>query len=587
VLTPAFDHSRRLTGPSRLFPGPAVVLTPLGEAALHTHWHQRHAELVRGLCAELGWPLPQHVAQRHAQGTLLAFSAPPEALFTATEVNEWAWETCLTEAGATGFERLHGFGEHAAAHFVAQAAAELQPARAALRQAAQTHGVSCLEDDEALSLGGGSGSLCWPLTALPAVHEVPWRRLHEVPTLLVTGSNGKTTTVRLLAAIAQAAGLRPGMCTTEGVWLGSGFSHGEALAQGDYAGPAGARTVLRHAAVQAAVLETARGGILRRGLAVSRADVAVVTNVSADHFGEYGIDSLQDIAEVKLAVARVLRPGGALVLNGADEVLMAAAQRLPQAQALFPSGHALFAREFDHPRLIAHRALGAPTAGVSGGELLLQHQGRTVALGGVAALPLALGGVAAHNLENLAAAALAAACAGWPVAAIGQAVQAFGSRPQDNPGRLELRQHNGRTVLIDYAHNPDGLAELLAVARGLPGGAHAPLFLLLGQAGNRDDAALRALARVAAAAQPEQVVIKELPDMLRGRALGDVPAQLRAGLLAEGLAPVRLVQVDDEAQAAWALLHAAPPAALVVLPLHTHAARAQVCAWLDEQARPA
>ena len=158
------------------------------------------------------------------------------------------------------------------------------------------------------------------MSALPSIAEVPWQELRDIPTAIVTGSNGKTTTVRLLAACARAHGWRAGYNCTDGVFLDD-----EVLAMGDYSGPAGARMVMRDRRTEAAILETARGGILRRGIAVSQADAAVVTNVSSDHFGEYGIDDLAGLADVKLAVGAVVKPRGLLVLNADDAQLRAQA----------------------------------------------------------------------------------------------------------------------------------------------------------------------------------------------------------------------------------------------------------------------
>jgi len=555
-----FDDSRRLTGANRWFGGPAVTLTPLGPAADDPQVHAVWAERVRAMCGALGWPDAQPVVERHAAGTLLVFAAPEDLLFTATEVNEWAWERAAAEAGDTAFDLAQDLGERAVPIFAARAAAEGLPALAHLRAAAQAHGLPLLEDDAEVSLGAGSGSRRWPRAALPAVDAVPWGTLHDVPTALVTGSNGKTTTVRLLAAIATAAGLTPGLCSTEGVLVG-----GQLVAPGDYAGPAGAREVLRHAQVQVALLETARGGLLRRGLALRRADVAVVTNISPDHLGEYGIEDADDLAETKLVVAHAVVNGGTLVLNADDATLMAAAERLPHAAT---TRRALFAFDAAHPALLALRAAGGSSCGVSDGQLCLHHGGQRHLLGAVTALPLTLGGAARHNVANLAAAAVAAAALGLPLAAIQATLQTFGAAPQDNPGRLERWSHRGATVLIDYAHNPDGLAQLLAVARALQ---PKRLLLLLGQAGNRDNAAITELARTAAAAAPDLVVIKELPLMLRGRAPGEVTALLAAVLPAE-----RTVIEPDEEAAALLLLAAAGPGDVVVLPIHTAAVRASL-----------
>ena len=195
-------------------------------------------------------------------------------------------------------------------------------------------------------------------------------------------------------------------------------------------------------------------------------------------------------------------------------------------------------------------------------------------------------GAAAFNVENLAAAALAAAVVGWPLAAVKQVLSTFGCQSDDNPGRLQRFEHRGATVLVDYAHNPDGLAQLLAVARKLlasrpRAGAGARLGLLLGQAGNRNDLAIAELARVAAGFGPDQVLIKELPQMLRGRAAGSVSALIEQALLQAGMPPGSLARVDDEEAAAQQLLNWARPGDVVVLPLHTTAVRERVLSLLQ------
>ncbi len=576
-----FDDSRRLTGPNRWYASTAVTLTPLGSAAQDKAAHTRWAARVQLACAHLGWPAPQPRVLPGVREPLLLFAAPDDVLFTATEVNEWAWERSAAEAGGDalqGYDLAQDLGDDATALavFAQRAAAEQRPAQRALQTAAAARGLPVFIDDEALSIGAGSGSRTWPLSALPAIDDMPWPALHDVPTAIVTGSNGKTTTVRLLAAIAAAAGVPAGYCCTEGV-----FVEGRALDSGDYSGPAGARAVLRHAAVQLAVLETARGGLMRRGLAVARADAAVVTNVSADHLGEYGIAGVEDIAEAKLVVARALLDGtlvrgGTLVLNGGDAVLMAVAARTPHVQALFAAGRvALFARDDEHPALVAARQSGGSTCGVRAGRLWWSHGGSVTDLGAVADLPLTLGGAAPHNTENIAAAVLAAHALGLPETAIRHTLNTFGAQAQDNPGRLERWAHGGATVLIDYAHNPDGLAQLLAVARALMsvGLAGARLGLLLGQAGNRDDAAIIDLARTAAAGRPDRIVIKELPEMLRGRPLGAVPGLIEATLRAAGFDAGRITLQPDEEAAAHALLAWAQPGDVLVLPIHTKAVR--------------
>jgi cyanophycin synthetase len=250
----SFEDSRRLTGANRFCGGPAVVLVPLGPAAEDGATQGRWLAHVHLMCQALGWPAPLPRVFAHAGGVMLAFAAPPLALFTATEVNEWAWERAAASHAqqlAAQFDLAQPsceFGTQAVAHFAARAAAERSPPLQKLFAEALPLGLPCVLDDDCLSIGEGRGTVVYPRAALPLPMDVPWARLHAVPKVLVSGSNGKTTTTRLLAAIVRAAGLTPGLCGTEGVVVGT-----QTLADGDYAGPAGARLVLRDKRVDVAL----------------------------------------------------------------------------------------------------------------------------------------------------------------------------------------------------------------------------------------------------------------------------------------------------------------------------------------------
>jgi UDP-N-acetylmuramyl tripeptide synthase len=549
------------------------VLEALPPGAALPAVRERWAVLVAAMAARLGWPAGPVVARIHASGASLALAAPEDQLYTATEVNEWAWLRALEERGITfpaPFAPGHpavGDEASAAATLRALAAEEARPSLSLLLAEARRRNLPATLDETVLSLGAGRGHRAWALDSLPPPADVSWAGLHAIPTALVTGSNGKTTTVRLLAALAAAHGWTPGHCCTDGIVVG-----GEVVDTGDWSGPGGARKVLRDARVEAAILESARGGILRRGLAVDRATVAVVTNVGADHFGEYGIHSLEDLADAKLVVARAIGPDGLLVLNADDPVLAARAGALE-----CPLGW--FALDAAHPRLAAHRAAGGATCGVRDGRLHLHWRGADHDLSAVAAMPLSAGGHAAYNIANLAGAALAAAGLGIAPAALAPVLAAFGAARGDNPGRLETWRFQGLTVFMDYAHNPEGLEGLLKVATAAPCAGR--LGLLLGQAGNREDAAIRALAATAARFAPDLVVLKDLDGYLRGRAPGEVPAILREELLRRGLQEGNLRTVLPETESAQALLDWARPGDVVVLTVHGGAARARVGAELD------
>ncbi len=529
----------------------------------------------------LGWPDAAVVAIPHASGASLALAAPADQLITATELNEWAIAAALLERNpsraaellaALAFEQPDalvppGLEEAAALErLAARAAGEANPRLRALLDAAQGRGLPCLLDDEFLTMGAGFGGGTWPLAGLPDVADVPWPHLRAIPVALVTGTNGKTTVVRLIAACAQAEGWTTGHSCTDGLYV-----DGVPIRTGDYSGPDGARTVLRDMRVQAAILETARGGLLRRGLAVEHADAAVITGVSADHFGEYGVHDLETLTDVKLTVARALDGNGCLIVN-ADDALLAA--RSPAAGKTL----AWFAQDANHERLVAYRRAGGTTCGVAGGRLLLAAGAHEHELGAIATLPLAADGFALFNIANLAAAALAAVTLGIKPATIAAVFARFGADPLDNPGRLMRYELGGLQLVVDFAHNPAALANLLELAGRLRQGRMA---LLLGQAGNRTDADLKHLAMVAAAAQPDVVIIKEIASHLRGRGAGEVPALLRQALARAGLPETTIQEQPDEISAVRAALSWARPGDVLALPVHARAARSEALALLQ------
>ena len=530
---------------------------------------QAWQEQVRGMLHGLGWPAAEFSALQHRHGASLAFSAPVDQLFTATEINEWAW---LLAAGGDAWAAFSPAFPSLSDRFSAgqtlarMAAAEARPDLRRLAADAAQRGIPCLIDEDALSLGAGERSQTWPLDALPATPD--WSGLADIPTALVTGSNGKTTTVRLLAAMLGAAGSRSGFNCTDGV-----FIDGQPVLSGDYSGPGGARAVLRDRRVQAAVLETARGGILRRGLAVQRAAVGIVTNISADHFGEYGVNTLEDLAEVKLVLARAIGAQGLLVLNADDDTLRARACAVD-----CPLGW--FGLDLASAPLQAAHAQGRPVCGYRDGRLQLQHGNQVFELGLAADMPLSLGTAAVYNLANIAGAALAAWALAVPTAVIADVLAGFGRSRADNPGRLERWQRGAVTVLVDYAHNPEGLAGLLAVAEGLRGSGGS-LSLLLGQAGNREDSAIAALAAVAAAARPARVMLKDIDGYLRGRGQGEVAAILAAELQRHGIPADSISTELSELEAARRLVEEAGAGDVVVLPVHNLEARARLVQWLD------
>ena len=275
-------------GGNLFFAGTGAVLETVGveiDDALLAGWRARVERARRHLGWDRSTPgspsAPAIVARRHATGVSLALQAPVDQLFTATELNEWAlcatvferdpvrWASVAADLLADYLEDANDpaevippvLEEHAAlARLAVRAACERRPDIVSLIEAASARHVGHLLDEAKLTLGAGKGGQSWALDALPAADTVPWTSLHSIPTAAITGSNGKTTTVRLVAACARAHGWCDGFNCTDGVFIDR-----KVVASGDYSGPAGTRLVLRNTSVEAAVIETARGGILRRG----------------------------------------------------------------------------------------------------------------------------------------------------------------------------------------------------------------------------------------------------------------------------------------------------------------------------------
>ncbi len=541
--------SRRLTGPNLLLDRAGAVLDiELGDAERDRALAAWRSAATR-LLEEVGWQGQVLAIRTFAGGASVALTAPADALYAASDLNEAAWASAQAELEGAPVPDTAATAENLRSII----AAERRPALLALRDAARARGVVFMHGEEQVSVGSGTGVMVWPDDAIPAPAGVEWSRVHDVPIALVTGSNGKTTTVRLIAAMAKAAGRVAGITSTDGVAVG-----GRQIGEGDYSGPSGARLLLRDPAVEVAVLETARGGLLRRGLTVERADVAVVTNIADDHLGEFGVQDLKSLTEAKLLIARAIGAEGRVVLN-ADDSLLVAASRDPTAPI------AWFSLDPANPVVTQHVARGGMAAVLRADELTLLERGRAIAVAKVSQVPIAIGGAARHNVANALAAVLAAGGLGLPLDPIRETLLRFGTDPADNPGRANFFEVGGVHVLVDYAHNPHGMEALTAAAAGVSSERR---LVLLGQAGDRSDQQIRDLARSVMALQPDRVVVKELDRYLRGRAAGEVPAILAGEFRRLGLPEDRISAGDVEVAAVRKALEWARPGDLLVLAVH-------------------
>lgn len=348
--------------------------------------------------------------------------------------------------------------------------------------------------------------------------DVPeWLRAADatIPIAGITGTNGKTTTTRLLSHIARTAGKHVGWTTTAGV-----FIDGELVLEGDYTGPSGARRVLQDENVELAVLETARGGILLRGMAYESNDVSIFVNVSPDHLDMHGVHTVETLAEVKSLVVRVTRPEGTVVLNADDALVMHWADKVAAEVLLFSS-------RATSPVVEAHRARGGRAVVVCDAALWLCEGNACSTLAPLTAVPMTWGGRAAHNVENAAAATGAAWALGFDLDTIREGLATFRSDSASNRGRLNVYRRGEQYTVIDYAHNESGLLALLHFGRGLLPAA-GTLAAVIGTAGDRQDDAMRNLGRIAAE-HADRIYIKDNPRYLRGRPEGEASSLMLAG----------------------------------------------------------
>jgi cyanophycin synthetase len=387
-----------------------------------------------------------------------------------------------------------------------------------------------------------------------------------IPVIAVTGTNGKTTTVRLIAHLARTAGQSVAYTTTDGVY------RDEVLVEaGDYSGFGGARTALAQPGIGAAILETARGGILLRGIGTDHNDVAVVTNVTADHLDQLGIRTLDQMAEVKAAITRITRPDGWDVLN-ADDPRVLAMRRQAAGQPW------LFSLDPDHPAIRTTLAERGRAISVIDGALVTMTSHRQVhRLLPVEEVPVTLAGISSHNLSNAMAAAAAALGIEIPEEAVIEGLRSFVLDPERNPGRANLFEVDGRVVVIDYAHNEDGMRGLIEICHGLrPKGGR--VFLSFSSAGDRTDAVLHRVGYLAARGA-DRLAIAELHRYLRGRDPQDLVRRLQAGVVDGGKPEVPVFPNEVEALD-WMLRESAGNDVIAITAL---AQRPEIFAYLRER----
>ncbi len=508
--------SRRLTGPNLYSNQPGAILDiavdDIAVTELITAWGTE----VQSLMEAVGWPAENICSRVFDGGVSLVINAPIDVLYSACELNELAFN----RATAVLAEQSPLDIRESLPDLLAGIAKEANPALLALQGAAARFGLPFLWDDDAVSVGYGKNSLTWPVDDIPAVDTLNWQAVTAVPLGIVTGTNGKSTTVRLASSILSAAGLSAGITSTDYIRVGE-----EILDRGDYSGPGGARTLLRHPRSEAVVLEVARGGLLRRGIGVEHADAALITNIAVDHLGEYGINSVAEMAEVKFIVRRALGADAPLILNADDEDSVRLAATIDNRVIWFGLDAA-------HPVLKAQLEKQGTAAYLSEGWLELTESGQRRRIVAAKDIPITFGGVARYNISNALGAMLLCRVLGADDRALAQGLMAFSGDAGVNPGRGNLFEKNGVRVFLDFAHNEHGIRAVSDTVRAFQARR---LLVLIGQAGDRTDQEIANLVNAACNLNPSRLLVCDLPGYERGRQPGKVAEMIRDYALEEGL----------------------------------------------------
>ncbi len=346
----------------------------------------------------------------------------------------------------------------------------------------------------------------------------------RIPLVAVTGVNGKTTTARLVTHLLTTAGLKTGMTNTDGVYV-----DGRQIDSGDCSGPKSARNVLMHPDVEAAVLECARGGILREGLGFDRCQVAVVTNIgSGDHLGLNYLETVEDVQRVKSVIVQNVAPGGYAVLNAADPLVAGMA-------ALCPGGVIYYCSDRLLPLMATHRAQGRRCVFVDDGHIVAVEGNARDSIP-LRDVPLTRGGQLGFQVENAMAAVAAAWGLGLPTDVIRRGLASFNGDSDNAPGRFNVMDYRGATVIADYGHNPDAMRALVSAVEALPATRR---VVVISGAGDRRDQDITEQTQILGAAFDQVLLYQDACQ--RGREDGEVVALLRKGL--EGATRTR--QVDE------------------------------------------
>ena len=375
----------------------------------------------------------------------------------------------------------------------------------------------------------------------------------NIPLIAVTGTNGKTTTTRLISHILSIKGYTVGMTTTSGIYI-----DGKCTFKGDTTGPKSALAVLMNKSIDAAVLETARGGMIREGLAYDLADVAVITNITEDHLGIDGIETIEDLAKVKALVGEAVKEDGYVVINGDNNMCISILPRLKGKLIIFSNNK-------DNEVMRTNIQKGGYGVYVDEGNLIIEKSTNLEELIDIKSIGITFNGILKYNIENAMAACAAAVGLGINYDIIRQGLKSFYCNSEQNPGRFNSYYVNDVMVILDYGHNIDGYK---CVLDGLKNIKHNRLIGVIGVPGDRPDSHILDVGNCAGE-NFDYIYIKEDEDR-RGRAKGEVADLLLNGIQKSKVQGTNVIKIPKETEAFKAALDFAKPGDIVIIFFEKH-----------------
>jgi UDP-N-acetylmuramyl tripeptide synthase len=520
-------RSTRLFGANSFFDNPGAVLdVPVTD---------NQDELIKLMLIEqkrvlsvLGWEENyQSGYKKYSMGIRFAISAPFDLLWAATDLVEYLWLSVRHK-----FE----FGEflsedYARSHMLPIIDRHTNLAYRKVYLKAKERGLNVFEDGNSVVIGSGKYSYTTTFDKL-SPDAIPWDKIQEIPAVLVTGTNGKTTTVRLTRFICKQAGKIVGYCSSDWIMVDD-----KIIEKGDLSGPSGNQGVMMNPQVEVAVLEVARGGLLRRGILTNFVKSATVTNVSEDHLHEDGVDTLEELAQAKALVYKGVAKDGYAVINLDDKLMREYAKKIAQKKIYIT-------RDITNSKYSPYLKDAQYVCYADNNAFYWRDNNNDQRIATFANTPITVNGHARHNIENALHAIALSFTLGNSITQIGKALTQYENTAENNQGRANVFEYNGGKIIVDFAHNAAGFEAMVGLVKSyVTNGGR--LGILLGNTGNRMSLTDK-ITDAVISGRPDFVVIKELTTYLRGTEPGQVVRQIEEMLIAKGMDKNNIRLVDNE-----------------------------------------